>query len=496
LLPKEQNLKAHIKDENKILKNEGGRPDETIMLNIDTFKSLCMMIKTDKGKEIRKYYIKLENIYNKIIKEEIEEQKLLLEEKNKELIRTQKQLEKVSKLNVKRWYDSEPGDTIYAVKKTIKGINYIKPGKTISTRSRESNYTDDMFYIKKCYNCDLAEKVLLHILDKYRVEQDKELFEISEELAIYTIDIVCDFLDKFIIYSEELPKSNIKENLNNSLELVKNLSNEIKQNIDTNLKITEKLINKSVNLNNKIVNINLDDKIKLDKFIKEYCELDKDYYALSYDLLGAYRIWSRGLSHKSRPNFTKYMKLNYKSSTKLFEEYNYSYLLIYSGLRPKSYIVKQEKENVLPKYEEFVLQECKYGYTFRIRSTEFVKEFKKWYLEKYPNYNFTKEERINMEAYLNRHFLRERINMTGHKNVPGIWGIQLKSDNTIKVGMNKGPVKKIIKIDINTKKIIEEYHGNLSKYIKENKIFDKKYIYKRVDDIKNNIEDDNDILEI
>ena len=36
------------------------------MLNIDTFKSLCMLAKTDKGKEIRRYYVKLENIHNKI----------------------------------------------------------------------------------------------------------------------------------------------------------------------------------------------------------------------------------------------------------------------------------------------------------------------------------------------------------------------------------------------------------------------------------------------
>ena len=32
---------------------------------VDTFKSLCMIVKTAKAKEIRKYYIKLENIYFK-----------------------------------------------------------------------------------------------------------------------------------------------------------------------------------------------------------------------------------------------------------------------------------------------------------------------------------------------------------------------------------------------------------------------------------------------
>lgn len=55
-----------------------GPDSETIMLNIDTFQNLCMMVKTDQGKAIRKYYVKLENIYNKIIKEDIDEKQKLL----------------------------------------------------------------------------------------------------------------------------------------------------------------------------------------------------------------------------------------------------------------------------------------------------------------------------------------------------------------------------------------------------------------------------------
>ena len=53
----------------------GGHNKEDIMLNVDTFKNLCMIAKTAKGKEIRKYYVKLENIYNKLIKEELNNQK-------------------------------------------------------------------------------------------------------------------------------------------------------------------------------------------------------------------------------------------------------------------------------------------------------------------------------------------------------------------------------------------------------------------------------------
>ena len=71
-------------------KNEGGYNNETIMLNIDTFKELCMFSKTDKGKDIRKYYIKLEGIFNTLFYEELREneiqkEKLLLEQQTKHI---------------------------------------------------------------------------------------------------------------------------------------------------------------------------------------------------------------------------------------------------------------------------------------------------------------------------------------------------------------------------------------------------------------------------
>ena len=63
------------------------------MLNVDTFKSLCMLAKTAQGKEIRKYYMKLENVNNKITKEEIENTKKLLDNKQYQLEQTQLELE-------------------------------------------------------------------------------------------------------------------------------------------------------------------------------------------------------------------------------------------------------------------------------------------------------------------------------------------------------------------------------------------------------------------
>ena len=81
---KDEDYKVTVlpKEQNPNIRDLGGRPEEQVMLNIDTFKNMCMLVKTEKSKEIRKYYVKLENIYNKIIKEEIESKDKLLKEKD------------------------------------------------------------------------------------------------------------------------------------------------------------------------------------------------------------------------------------------------------------------------------------------------------------------------------------------------------------------------------------------------------------------------------
>ena len=101
-LPREQNkfetsFAAPYGEAKNDQENRGGSNKETIMLNVDTFKNLCMITKTEKAKEIRAYYVKLENIFNKLIKEEMEENKKLLREKEKQLENQKKETEEKEK---------------------------------------------------------------------------------------------------------------------------------------------------------------------------------------------------------------------------------------------------------------------------------------------------------------------------------------------------------------------------------------------------------------
>lgn len=423
-------------DDERVVRNvydPQGTPQDTIFLSSQGVYHLLYNSKKETAKKFRKWAGNIldDIIFNeskelkrqlrekdKLHQIELNEKEIELDEKEKELSRTKKQLEQKTKLKVKKWYDCEPGDTIYAVK----NHNSIKLGKSKMVKHRETQYVNDMFYIKKCYNCDLAEKVIHHILDKYRIENNKEYFEISEELAIYTIDIVCDFLDKFINFSEELPKSNIKENLNISLEIAKNLSNENNKIINTDVKLIQNLVVEDIVYNK--------NPIDFQRFINECCELGENYYVTKYDLIGCYRIWSKDAVRRDKQKiFLDYINEKYTYKDKFIPDYA-SRFCVYLGIRVKQFEFIPENTNQLTKFEEFFIEKCHVNYSFNIKYNTFKDTYKDWLSNTYPNYIFSKNEEITIKSYFNKKFMFGKINVNGGKDgkgVVGIWGFQLKS---------------------------------------------------------------------
>jgi len=57
------------------LKSTGGRPSQGYFLTVDCFKSFCMMAGTERGKEVRKYYIAVEKALFGICRQEQDEWK-------------------------------------------------------------------------------------------------------------------------------------------------------------------------------------------------------------------------------------------------------------------------------------------------------------------------------------------------------------------------------------------------------------------------------------
>ena len=80
--------------QNSNTKGSGGHNKETFMLNIKTFKALCLKSGTKKADEIHDYYLKMEEIIQEVVTEECNELKKQLEQKDNQLQTLQIQSEK------------------------------------------------------------------------------------------------------------------------------------------------------------------------------------------------------------------------------------------------------------------------------------------------------------------------------------------------------------------------------------------------------------------
>ena len=94
LLPKEEQKKGR-----------GGHNIKKIMLNVKTFKSLCLKAGTKKADEIHDYYMKMEEIIQEVINEECSELKLQLEQSKEQLEQKDQQIESQQLQNEKEKED-------------------------------------------------------------------------------------------------------------------------------------------------------------------------------------------------------------------------------------------------------------------------------------------------------------------------------------------------------------------------------------------------------
>ena len=74
-------LNQQVKREDKV---NGGQNRETFMLNVKTFKSMCLKTGTKKADEIHEYFLKMEQLIQEVINEETTELKVQLKLKNTE----------------------------------------------------------------------------------------------------------------------------------------------------------------------------------------------------------------------------------------------------------------------------------------------------------------------------------------------------------------------------------------------------------------------------
>jgi hypothetical protein len=205
--------------------------------------------------------------------------------------------------------------------------------------------------------------------------------------------------------------------------------------------------------------------LDFNRFIQDCCELGDDYFCLKADLYGAHKLWSRNSETATRKSLYKYLEGKFKPGKKYFSEYNAT-LAIYYGVRPKQYEFKLEDPNNPSELEQYILSNCKFGYTHRVAHRTIFEDFEKWKKMRMPDYNIVMADKNNIREFLSKHFYTSAVYMSnelenyegGGSNSFGVWGMTLKCDN-IHTGIKLAAKlkKKVVQINIETNQTMKTF---------------------------------------
>ena len=469
-------------DENTIL---AGRPSEQILMSIKTFKKLCLKANTKKSNELHDYYLNLEEVLNETVNEESNELRLQLEE-NKELLdETQKELKKEkilrNKMLRRNYYESVPGHTVYLYKdieydiEEEADIDVFKVGKSTNVSEREKIYAalsknGKMLYVQYTYNCHLTEKVIQHLLDKYRPNKMTEWFKnVSVETAINTIKTAVLFLDGQLKDIDVfIPQT--KESLIKITGLTGEENKEKVKSVKTNIKVK------------------VEEKEDYKKFIKECCELknDKDYNCPKQDLKNAYKIWSKkNVITEAETYFNETFKENTINIGDISR-------LVYKNIKLLPLKFKPNDPKNVKDYETFIIDKCGVNYQYRTSFIDFFKYFTEYKQKKDINYKLTYQNKQNIQKNLENVFFKSRIYLSStasSKHLTGVYGLGIEINNFGSNIRNRNN-KRVFQFNSETGKLVKSWdsltlaskelqisNSTLSDYINHNRT-KKNYIYK------------------
>ena len=182
-----------------------------LILSPDCFKQSLMMLRTDKSKEIRKYYIELEKIFNFYLQYQNKYQEL----KNLEIIKQLEEEKEKNKLILEFTINKNPmlkQEKVYAVTtKLYASQNIIKVGRTVNKLvSRLSSYNTgkipsdkyEIIWSFDCVDSKSFESYLFLILKFFKISNCNEMYKINFDLFTKLMNIACNN------YSDSIDKIN------------------------------------------------------------------------------------------------------------------------------------------------------------------------------------------------------------------------------------------------------------------------------------------------
>ena len=449
-------------------KQNGGQNKETILMNINTFKKLCLKSNTKKSDEIHDYFIKLEDIFQEIISEESNELKNQLELKEND-IKTLKDdnEEKQNKLALltKKTNKFKMGQSLYIFESTADNQIYYKIGRTKNANERDTNHKTSslkgIIYQVECVNSILLERIVHFLLDKYRCTKTREWFQTSLQI-----------IKNCIYFAKTWLECDIDFKNSNLIDYSKELLNEFK---DPNFEVeNEEIENKEIEQCDIFTTLNFKPKDihDFELFLSECFEPingnlteTRENCVAYFEIKDQYKIWSKIATFESTKKMINFVKIKYKT---IMLKYNplvssskkSQYFL---GLKIKLKFLMFENPNDDSKIiETFLFKKCQRAPGYRVTIQDLLKEFQEFYETNYDKeFSFVLKEKV--KKYLDIIFIRSRSgdNRKGGDERLGGWlGFALKNEP------NPEPIKQINKyfnkikqVDIKKNIIVKEWNS-------------------------------------
>jgi phage anti-repressor protein len=182
--------------------HHGGQNKERVMMNVDTFKAFCMTANTEKGRQTRQYYSKMETIFFQY-----------MEAKNKDIIQ-RLQMEHKLRLarerhdNLKEAHKDTPCVYLFKISETDDDNFIVKLGETDDIEQRIASLRQEY---KDCtlldvFPCTRPHKFEQYLLNRPDIKSNRvvgtELIEISVNFTYKTLTTI---IDKHVDYFDNTP---------------------------------------------------------------------------------------------------------------------------------------------------------------------------------------------------------------------------------------------------------------------------------------------------
>jgi hypothetical protein len=480
----------------------GGHNIQKFILNIKTFKSLCLKAQTKKADEIHEYYIKLEELINEVLEEEA------LEMKNKLLIKeniiinaNQDKLKAIEKTLVSQF----PVNCECIYFGTIDNSNsagerLIKFGHSnnLSMRLQDHHKTYENFILRDAFKVHNKQEIENAIKTSSKIKKHLRTIEVDGKnkteilaydetnftipcLSRYIKNIISEksySIEKFNILLEENQKYKATlEQLSDENEKLKVLNNEY---IEKNEKLEQVLTSITNNYENNNVTNNENDennnvtnnendennanvitvelKKKFDKFIDECCFLHNEVEVASTTIMGQFRIYNREKPTKLVfSTFNTYMRTRFLAS-RINSQNKNQVVHGFKGVKLKDIVYKKSSSS--NEVENFIFESCIFSPEGRASTNKIVEEF-----INYKNNNgllINKTEDKDIKNYLKncQYILGGPIRLHNiNATYEGYYGITLKNDYFQEARTNQLATsgKKVQKIDASTKNILNSW---------------------------------------